>query len=28
VNWESDPNRSFTVPKSCQSAVTVSTSWR
>ncbi|KAH8904799.1 starch binding domain-containing protein [Coniochaeta sp. PMI_546] len=28
VKWESDPNRSFTVPSGCQSAVTVNTSWR
>ncbi|KAI5806938.1 starch binding domain-containing protein [Geopyxis carbonaria] len=28
VNWESDPNRSFTVPKSCATAVTVDTTWR
>ncbi|KFX93760.1 hypothetical protein V495_00295 [Pseudogymnoascus sp. VKM F-4514 (FW-929)] len=28
VNWESDPNRSFTVPKSCEKAVTVSSTWR
>jgi hypothetical protein len=28
VSWESDPNRSYTVPSSCASAVTVSNSWR
>jgi lytic starch monooxygenase len=28
VNWESDPNRSFTVPNTCATAVTVSNSWR
>lgn len=28
VTWESDPNRSFTVPQSCESAVTVNTSWK
>lgn len=28
VNWESDPNRSFTVPSSCSKTVTVSNTWR
>ncbi|OIW27040.1 starch binding domain-containing protein [Coniochaeta ligniaria NRRL 30616] len=28
VTWESDPNRSFTVPSGCQSAVAVDTTWR
>ncbi|KFY79000.1 hypothetical protein V499_01950 [Pseudogymnoascus sp. VKM F-103] len=28
VNWESDPNRSFTVPKTCEKSVTVSNTWR
>lgn len=28
VTWESDPNRSFTVPKSCEKAVTASSTWR
>ncbi|KAH8591446.1 starch binding domain-containing protein [Bisporella sp. PMI_857] len=28
VTWESDPNRSYTVPSSCATAVTVSDSWR
>jgi glucoamylase len=28
VTWESDPNRSFTVPTGCDSAVNVNTSWR
>ncbi|KAB5545813.1 starch binding domain-containing protein [Coniochaeta sp. 2T2.1] len=28
VKWENDPNRSFTVPSGCQSAVTVNTTWR
>ncbi|KFY81473.1 hypothetical protein V500_11384 [Pseudogymnoascus sp. VKM F-4518 (FW-2643)] len=28
VNWESDPNRSFTVPSSCAKTVTVSNTWR
>lgn len=28
VTWESDPNRSFTVPSSCEAAVTLSDSWR
>lgn len=26
--WESDPNRSYTVPSSCSTTATVSTSWR
>lgn len=28
VTWESDPNRSFTVPKTCATVVTVSDTWR
>ncbi|KAK3311891.1 starch binding domain-containing protein [Apodospora peruviana] len=28
VVWESDPNRSYTVPQGCDAAATVSTSWR
>ncbi|KAK7442383.1 hypothetical protein CaCOL14_001203 [Colletotrichum acutatum] len=28
ATWESDPNRSYTVPQSCSTAVTVSTSWK
>jgi Starch binding domain/Cytochrome domain of cellobiose dehydrogenase len=28
VDWESDPNRSFTVPESCATAVTINDSWR
>jgi hypothetical protein len=28
VNWESDPNRSFTVPQTCAKTVTVSNTWR
>ncbi|KAH7374515.1 starch binding domain-containing protein [Plectosphaerella cucumerina] len=28
VRWESDPNRSYTVPQSCQTSVTVESSWR
>ncbi|KFY53439.1 hypothetical protein V496_07594 [Pseudogymnoascus sp. VKM F-4515 (FW-2607)] len=28
IRWEADPNRSFTVPKSCEKAVTVSNTWR
>ncbi|KAK0706199.1 starch binding domain-containing protein [Lasiosphaeria miniovina] len=28
VTWESDPNRSFTVPTGCDTKVTVSSSWR
>jgi hypothetical protein len=28
ISWESDPNRSFTVPQSCATAVTVNSSWR
>ncbi|KFZ00539.1 hypothetical protein V500_01018 [Pseudogymnoascus sp. VKM F-4518 (FW-2643)] len=28
VTWEADPNRSFTVPTSCETAVTVSDTWR
>ncbi|OBT82150.1 hypothetical protein VE02_09112 [Pseudogymnoascus sp. 03VT05] len=28
VNWESDPNRSFTVPQTCEKSVTVSNTWR
>ncbi|KAH8682781.1 starch binding domain-containing protein [Tricladium varicosporioides] len=28
VTWESDPNRSFTVPSTCATAVTVSDTWR
>ncbi|EPE02356.1 starch binding domain-containing protein [Ophiostoma piceae UAMH 11346] len=28
VTWESDPNRSYTVPSGCASAVTVSNTWR
>ncbi|KAK0705678.1 starch binding domain-containing protein [Lasiosphaeris hirsuta] len=28
VSWESDPNRSFTVPHGCDAAVTVNTLWR
>ncbi|CRK44584.1 hypothetical protein BN1723_006177 [Verticillium longisporum] len=28
VRWESDPNRSYTVPTGCASAVTVDSTWR
>ncbi|OBT74323.1 hypothetical protein VF21_06861 [Pseudogymnoascus sp. 05NY08] len=28
VNWESDPNRLFTVPQTCEKSVTVSNTWR
>ncbi|KAL1860675.1 hypothetical protein Daus18300_009018 [Diaporthe australafricana] len=28
ATWESDPNRSYTVPSSCASAVTVSSNWK
>ncbi|KAK3386833.1 starch binding domain-containing protein [Podospora didyma] len=28
VSWESDPNRSFTVPTGCDAAVTVNSSWK
>ena len=28
VVWESDPNRSFTVPAGCDKAVSVNASWR
>lgn len=28
VKWESDPNRSYTVPKGCATAVTVSSTWK
>ncbi|KAK7425088.1 hypothetical protein QQX98_000002 [Neonectria punicea] len=28
VRWESDPNRSFTVPSSCQRSITVDGTWR
>ncbi|KFY35205.1 hypothetical protein V494_06121 [Pseudogymnoascus sp. VKM F-4513 (FW-928)] len=28
ASWESDPNRSYTVPKSCEKTVTVSNTWR
>ncbi|KAM0816695.1 putative Starch binding domain-containing protein [Seiridium cardinale] len=28
VTWESDPNRSYTVPTSCSTTATVSSSWR
>ena len=28
VTWESDPNRAFTVPSSCATAVVVSDTWR
>lgn len=28
VAWESDPNRSYTVPQTCGGAVTVSSSWK
>ncbi|KAK3343437.1 starch binding domain-containing protein [Lasiosphaeria hispida] len=28
VSWESDPNRSFTVPQGCDVAVTVNTLWK
>ncbi|GKT56615.1 starch binding domain-containing protein [Colletotrichum tofieldiae] len=28
ATWESDPNRSYTVPRSCSTAVTVSSSWK
>jgi len=28
VTWESDPNRSYTVPQTCATAVTVSDTWR
>jgi len=28
VTWESDPNRSYTVPSSCATAVTVGTTWK
>lgn len=28
VTWEKDPNRSFTVPRSCQTAVSVNGSWQ
>ncbi|TQN66543.1 Glucoamylase [Colletotrichum shisoi] len=28
ATWESDPNRSYTVPQGCSTAVTVSSNWR
>jgi predicted carbohydrate-binding protein with CBM5 and CBM33 domain len=28
ATWESDPNRSYTVPRSCSTAVTVNTNWK
>jgi hypothetical protein len=28
VTWESDPNRSFTVPSTCATTVVVSDTWR
>ncbi|KAK5074679.1 glycoside hydrolase 15 protein [Lithohypha guttulata] len=28
ISWESDPNRSFTVPSDCQASATVSDTWR
>lgn len=28
VTWESDPNRSYTVPSTCDSSVTVASTWR
>ncbi|KEZ42028.1 Starch binding domain-containing protein [Scedosporium apiospermum] len=28
VTWESDPNRSYTVPKSCSATATVSNNWK
>ncbi|KAK2016985.1 starch binding domain-containing protein [Colletotrichum eremochloae] len=28
ATWESDPNRSYTVPRSCSTAVTVGSSWK
>lgn len=28
VTWESDPNRSYTVPGNCQSSATINDSWR
>jgi hypothetical protein len=28
VKWESDPNRSYTVPQGCSSAVTVASTWK
>lgn len=28
VNWESDPNRSYTVPAGCDASVTVNDTWR
>jgi len=28
LSWESDPNRSFTVPQSCEGVATVSSSWK
>lgn len=28
VNWESDPNRSYTVPTGCEASVTVNDTWR
>lgn len=28
VTWESDPNRSYTVPESCAESVTVESSWK
>jgi hypothetical protein len=28
VTWESDPNRSYTVPSTCTTTANVGTSWR
>lgn len=28
VTWESDPNRSYTVPQSCSDSVTAASSWK
>ncbi|WYZ36904.1 hypothetical protein EsH8_II_000410 [Colletotrichum jinshuiense] len=28
ATWESDPNRSYTVPRSCQTAITISSNWK
>jgi hypothetical protein len=28
IDWESDPNRSFTVPESCETAVTINNTWQ
>jgi glucoamylase len=28
VTWERDPNRSFTVPTSCNAGVTINTNWQ